>query len=290
MATYMNQYDLAEVQAAIGSVDVAAFQGIRVDQVSELILDEQSQKALQNYVAIVSELSKDIENGYESNVNININDFVITLSKKKEEIYAVMAAESDPEFLMMIDSYRWAEAMSERKDEETYNRLAVANILHDAMIAQGVEKEINAKNAATNVNAMLIGFDYAMAHGAQISESEINEQFNNLMITHFAQAVKNGDDLAKMAFEMTAATEKSVHDSKFLSSELIANAISSSHELLERVGNNNDWSRYKESILNSDMLTDAKEFLRSFEAAKNKEHENEKFASTVHENESNLEL
>lgn len=274
MAQYMNQFDLVEVQAAIGDVNVAAFEGIRVDQVCELIADEQSQKALQNYISIVTELTRDVENGYDIHVNVNMTDLISDLNKKKEEIYAIVASAADSHMLWMADTCRWGAAMSAEKDDTSYANLAVANVLHDAMVSQGIQKDVNAQNAAENINSMLLGFQYAMQHGAVLDEKAMSEQLYNAIVVHYAQAVKDGDDVVKMAVEITEATEQTVKGTG-LSTELIATAVKANMECLEKIGGHDLVQEYRDAIVSKSELEESKAVLDSIAASRSAERENE---------------
>ena len=274
MAQYMNQFDLAEVQAAIGDVNVAAFEGIRVDQVCELIADEQAQKALQNYISVVTELTRDVENGYDIHVNVNMTDLMSDLNKKKEEIYAIVASAADSHMLWMADTCRWGAAMSAEKDDTSYANLAVANVLHDAMVSQGIQKDVNAQNAAENINSMLLGFQYAMQHGAVLDEKAMSEQLYNAIVVHYAQAVKDGDDVVKMAVEITEATEQTVKGSG-LSTELIATTVKANIECLEKIGGHDLAQEYRDAIISKSELEESKAVLDGIAASRSVEHENQ---------------
>jgi hypothetical protein len=274
MAQYMNQFDLAEVQSAIGDVNVAAFEGIRVDQVCELIADEQAQKALQNYISVVTELTRDVENGYDIHVNVNMTDLISDLNKKKEEIYAIVASAADSNMLWMADTCRWGAAMSAEKDDISYANLAVANVLHDAMVSQGIQKDVSAQNAAENINSMLLGFQYAMQHGAVLDEKAMSEQLYNAIVVHYAQAVKDGDDVVQMAVEITEKTEQTVKDSG-LPKELLETVVKANIECLEKVGGHDLVQKYQDAIISNSKLEESIAVLDGLVTARSSEHENE---------------
>lgn len=238
MAAYMDQYDLSELQSAIGAVDIAAFKGVRVDQVSELIVDEHTHKAIQNYIAAVTELSKDMENGYDAHINIDINTFLSNVARKRDETYMAMAIQSDPTLLMMLDSYRWAadQTLQEENNAELSSHVARVNLLHDAMVAQGVHKaDITCYNAAENMEAMLYGFDYAMQHGANINRDEMWQLINDAFKLAAISAVQNNEDVVAVTYGTMEAAARVMSESANFSKEDIKEVYRKGADLVEQI-------------------------------------------------------
>lgn len=238
MAKYMNQFDLAEIQAAIGDVNVAAFEKINPEQVCEMIADEQSQKAIQTYIAMVTEATKDVENGYQLHVNINPNEFMTDVAKKREELYTLIAAETDPSMLVFIDSYRFVEECKRaQEDENSYHqksmRWQMADMFNDAITAQGIQKDVSLSNATHNLDAMLSGFEYAVHSGLTIDNQtmqDMTDQLYALMYGAAYNAWNSGQDGVSHLVDLSMIAYEHYEDAK----QQHENLIGQQRELLEQ--------------------------------------------------------
>ena len=257
MAAYMNQYDLDEVRNAIGDFNTTAFENINASQVCDLMADEQTRQALQSYINLVTEASKDVENGYELKINIDPNNFMINLAEKRQDLYNSIAIEDDPNMLMFIESYRYAEMISEEAASEKSSKIEIANMIFKAYESQGIQKNILASNAVNNIDTMLLGLEYAIRHGAIVDSYTFGKNIENLMLTAASTAHTEDLDAIEVVANISMKAYERLEQAKAVHEELLSHRI----ELEERLRTSQNVD--EKSHLEEQLRQTNEEFARS---------------------------